>query len=318
MSRRFDTGCLVEVIHRFEELGAHVRLDGDVALRPGDRVTVHGPQIRVPFGEARSRAPSRDGRARGPLARVRRPPRLGLAADRTLRSRLRRRTRMTIHQRIDVLPGDRPRTETTEEAKRDTLLNPRFYTTDFDALDKTDVLARPRRLGQGRRRTSPRIPTGMHFKRNANWVVPALDSYPPELASRTDRFPRLLAHRRIFGLRALQGDEAARIQSRYLPALRLYEPRREPPCGFHQRCAEGFRDRRRSGLPDAREEIHLLQAEIHLLRDLSVRRRSAMRATSRSSAHLEAASPSAASTRSSTGSRNGATTSSATARRSRC
>ena len=54
MSRRFDTGCLVEVIHRFEELGAHVRLDGDVALRPGDRVTVHGPQIRVPFGEARS------------------------------------------------------------------------------------------------------------------------------------------------------------------------------------------------------------------------------------------------------------------------
>lgn len=54
MSRRFDTGCLVEVEHRFEALGAHVRLDGDLPLFPGDRVTVHGPEIRVPFGEARA------------------------------------------------------------------------------------------------------------------------------------------------------------------------------------------------------------------------------------------------------------------------
>jgi hypothetical protein len=51
MSRRFDAGCLVEVINKFESLGAHVVLDGDVAIRPGDRVTVHGAPIVVPYGE---------------------------------------------------------------------------------------------------------------------------------------------------------------------------------------------------------------------------------------------------------------------------
>lgn len=51
MSRRFRTGCLVEVDHRFEALGAHVRLDGDVPIRPGDRVRVHGPAIRVAYGQ---------------------------------------------------------------------------------------------------------------------------------------------------------------------------------------------------------------------------------------------------------------------------
>lgn len=52
MSRRFDTGCTVEVINRFESLGAHVRLDDDLPLGPGDRVTVHGAAISVPYGES--------------------------------------------------------------------------------------------------------------------------------------------------------------------------------------------------------------------------------------------------------------------------
>ena len=54
MSRRFDSGCTVEVVNRFESLGAHVLLDGDVALNPGDRVRVHGAPIVVPYGEAHS------------------------------------------------------------------------------------------------------------------------------------------------------------------------------------------------------------------------------------------------------------------------
>ncbi len=54
MSRRFETGCLVEVENRFESLGAHVRLDGDLAVEPGDRVTVHGAPIVVPYGECRT------------------------------------------------------------------------------------------------------------------------------------------------------------------------------------------------------------------------------------------------------------------------
>ena len=54
MSRRFDSGCLVEVENRFESLGAHVLLDGDIALAPGDRVIVHGAPIIVPFGQTHS------------------------------------------------------------------------------------------------------------------------------------------------------------------------------------------------------------------------------------------------------------------------
>ena len=80
---------------------------------------------------------------------------------------------MTMHQRITPVPN-----ASTEEAKRDTLLSPRFYTTDFDALDRTDVS--PVRAewdgvvaelaADGNRR---------HFKRDARWDVPA--AYDPEL-----------------------------------------------------------------------------------------------------------------------------------------
>ena len=67
MSRSFQTGCMVEVINRFEALGAHVRLDGDIALRPGDRVLVHGPAIRVPYGEEHSERRTATVERAGPL-----------------------------------------------------------------------------------------------------------------------------------------------------------------------------------------------------------------------------------------------------------
>ena len=47
---RFDTPCTIEVEHTNEHLHAHVALDGDIAICPGDKVRVHGPAIRVPFG----------------------------------------------------------------------------------------------------------------------------------------------------------------------------------------------------------------------------------------------------------------------------
>ena len=47
---RFDTPCTVEVEHTNEHLHAHVALDGDIAIEPGDKVRVHGAAIRVPFG----------------------------------------------------------------------------------------------------------------------------------------------------------------------------------------------------------------------------------------------------------------------------
>lgn len=51
MTRQFDIGCTVEVEHGFDHLHAHVELDGDVAMFPGDKVRVHGAAIRLPYGE---------------------------------------------------------------------------------------------------------------------------------------------------------------------------------------------------------------------------------------------------------------------------
>ena len=50
MSRRFDTGCTIEIEHGFDHLHAHVELDGDVAIGPGDKVRVHGAAIQLPYG----------------------------------------------------------------------------------------------------------------------------------------------------------------------------------------------------------------------------------------------------------------------------
>ena len=45
--------CTVKVVNTFDSLAAHVELDGDVAVEPGDEVLVHGKDIRVPYGETR-------------------------------------------------------------------------------------------------------------------------------------------------------------------------------------------------------------------------------------------------------------------------
>jgi hypothetical protein len=50
--RSFDVPCTVRVAHTMEDLGAHVELDGDIELGPGDEVHVHGDPIHPPFGES--------------------------------------------------------------------------------------------------------------------------------------------------------------------------------------------------------------------------------------------------------------------------
>ena len=52
--RRFDVPCTIEVEHTNEHLHAHVSLEGDVPIHPGDRVRVHGEAIQVEYGEAMS------------------------------------------------------------------------------------------------------------------------------------------------------------------------------------------------------------------------------------------------------------------------
>ena len=51
--RQFEIGCTVEIENTFESLHAHVELDGDVEIEPGDSVKVHGEPIVVPYGESR-------------------------------------------------------------------------------------------------------------------------------------------------------------------------------------------------------------------------------------------------------------------------
>ena len=50
---KFDVPCTVTIENTFESLHAHVDLDGDIAIEPGDEVEVHGEPIVVPFGERR-------------------------------------------------------------------------------------------------------------------------------------------------------------------------------------------------------------------------------------------------------------------------
>ena len=48
----WETSCTIAVEHTADALHAHVELDGDIELGPGDRVQVHGAPVRLPFGEA--------------------------------------------------------------------------------------------------------------------------------------------------------------------------------------------------------------------------------------------------------------------------
>ncbi len=49
--RSFDVGCTIEVEQTAESLHAHVSLDNDLEIRPGDEVTIHGAPIKVAFGD---------------------------------------------------------------------------------------------------------------------------------------------------------------------------------------------------------------------------------------------------------------------------
>lgn len=49
--RTFDVPCTVEIEQTSETLHAHVVLDGDVRIQPGDEVMVHDSPTRVEFGE---------------------------------------------------------------------------------------------------------------------------------------------------------------------------------------------------------------------------------------------------------------------------
>jgi archaeosine-15-forming tRNA-guanine transglycosylase len=49
--KTFDVPCTVEIEQSSETLHAHVVLDGDIQIRPGDEVMVHDAPTHVAFGE---------------------------------------------------------------------------------------------------------------------------------------------------------------------------------------------------------------------------------------------------------------------------
>ena len=48
----WETGCTIAVEHTADALHAHVELDGNAQLGPGDQVRVHGAAVRLPYGES--------------------------------------------------------------------------------------------------------------------------------------------------------------------------------------------------------------------------------------------------------------------------
>lgn len=51
-ARRFDVPCRIAIEQSEAYFHAHVELEGDVAINPGDRVQVHGAPMQVAFGES--------------------------------------------------------------------------------------------------------------------------------------------------------------------------------------------------------------------------------------------------------------------------
>ena len=51
LRRRQDVSCTIEIEHSAESLHAHVEIEGDIAIEPGDQVLVHDAPTDVPYGE---------------------------------------------------------------------------------------------------------------------------------------------------------------------------------------------------------------------------------------------------------------------------
>lgn len=78
------------------------------------------------------------------------------------------------------IPGAPSQSQTTKMAVDDDLLTPRFYTTDFDELDRTDVSS-VRDEWDALLAEMKSDPNNGHFRRNEEWDKISLDDLPPGL-----------------------------------------------------------------------------------------------------------------------------------------
>ena len=87
---------------------------------------------------------------------------------------------MNTMEKVNKSPERNPVNKTTEMAHENTLLNPRFYTTDFDELDKVNV--EPIRESWNNIMNELKSdPNKTHFKKTAEWEKIDFDSLGPEL-----------------------------------------------------------------------------------------------------------------------------------------
>jgi hypothetical protein len=331
LTRDYETApCTVEVSHRFEALHAHVRFDNGAVVHPGDDragpgAAGHGALRRVVIEEKRvariTRASALERlwtRATGDFefmelcefsfseeATHERAP-LKHTADATTaeevspsrrsgrpRQRKRHRARHAGHAAHAAVLHHRFR-----RARRDRRLLVRADWDELLAQMKSD-------------------PNKGHFKKTADWDQVDWDGMEPGLKKEFLDFLISSCTAEFSGCVLYKEMKRRGIEQGHLRAVQLHVPRRGAPCGLHQRRAARGGGVGEPGLPDEGQEVHLLPAQVHLLRHLPVAKRSATPATSRSTA-TSRRTPNTGSTRSSSGSANGATTSSATARPSRC
>lgn len=67
---RFDTPCRIAVQHDPDALHAHLELPDGLEMGPGDRITVHGAPVIVPFGQSMTIDRTATVEVAGPLRRA--------------------------------------------------------------------------------------------------------------------------------------------------------------------------------------------------------------------------------------------------------
>ena len=135
--------CTVEVSHRFESLHAHVRFNNGAVVYPGDEVLVHGAPVLAAYGEVIVEDRTATITRATPLERLwtRMTGDFGFMelcefsfSEEMLAMNA---TPMDLYPEATAELAARPAVDTTAMATETTLLNPRFYTTDFDEMDRS-------------------------------------------------------------------------------------------------------------------------------------------------------------------------------------
>ena len=208
--------------------------------------------------------------------------------------------------------------QAAQKAKENTLLSPRFYTTDFKAMDAIDVS--PIRAEWDAMMAEYEGDNNHdHFQRNelfAKEVAEVFSKVSPELRKEFLEFLITSVTSEFSGC-ILYNEIQKNISNPDIKALMRFMARDESRhAGFINSSLKDFGLGAGPGRAEAHQGLHLLQAQVHLLRHLPLRE-DRLRALHHHLPPAGGATPTSASTRSFAGSSAGATTNSAMAKASR-